>query len=204
MLPLSHLGIGLRLSRPFGRLPLRWLLMGTLLPDLIDKPLYYGAATMTGLRGAELGLLSGTRTFGHTGLLLLALLTGAFIVRAHPARRGRLSALAVGMATHLFLDAVADRLTPPLPGNPDRASTLMAIFYPYYGRFAALPFDGMGEHLRAHLRGFSLSMEGVGLILLTWELWTRERSREILTHWRKRFRNVRGRRHVDPSQPRPR
>jgi hypothetical protein len=38
MLPLAHLGIGSLLGRawPFN-LPFRWLLLGTLLPDLMDK-----------------------------------------------------------------------------------------------------------------------------------------------------------------------
>jgi membrane-bound metal-dependent hydrolase YbcI (DUF457 family) len=185
-------------------LPLRWLLLGTLLPDLIDKPLYYGLKFAIDPSHTVPSIVTGTRTFGHTGLLLVTLLGGALAFGKHPTRRGRFAALAVGMATHLFLDAVADRLTPPLPGYVREPSTLMALLFPYYGRFARIPFEDATAHLRSHLRGFTLSMEVVGLILLSWELWTRERSREILTEWRRRFRSVRDRRSGDPSQPRPR
>ena len=204
MLPLSHLGIGLRLAKPFGRLPVRWVLLGTLLPDLIDKPLYYGLKFALEPAHPALGIITGTRTFGHTGLLLVTLLGWALAFGKHPTRRGRFAALAVGMATHLFLDAVADRLTPPLPGHVREPSTLMALLFPYYGRFATLPFEGATAHLRSHLRGFTLSMEVVGFILLSWELWTRERSREILTEWRRRFRTLRAGRTRDPLHPRER
>jgi membrane-bound metal-dependent hydrolase YbcI (DUF457 family) len=204
MLLFGHLGIGLRLARPFGRLPLRWVLLGTLLPDLIDKPLYYGLSTFTGLRGAELGLISGTRTFGHTGLLILLVLGFSALMRSHPGRSGKTAALAVGMATHLLLDAVSERLGSTGTGLHTESASLLALVYPYFGRFAVLPFSGMREHFLAHLTGVTWITESVGAILLTWELWTRERSREILTDWRKRFRSARGRRHADPSQPRPR
>jgi hypothetical protein len=74
MMIFGHLGIGLRLARPFS-VPPGWLLLGTLLPDLLDKTTYYGLSVALGARGADLGLISGTRTFGHTAafLLLLAL-----------------------------------------------------------------------------------------------------------------------------------
>jgi hypothetical protein len=52
MLPLAHLGIGSNLVRPWWKkLDLRALLFGTLLPDLIDKPLYHVPALLTGLHG---------------------------------------------------------------------------------------------------------------------------------------------------------
>jgi hypothetical protein len=39
----GHLGVGATLVRPWKeRLPFRWVLLGAVLPDLIDKPLYYG------------------------------------------------------------------------------------------------------------------------------------------------------------------
>jgi hypothetical protein len=78
----AHLGIGVRsirwiegLSRKGTRalLPIAPLFLGTLLPDLIDKPLYYGLSWLTGLRGAELGVIAGTRSFGHSWILLLLL-----------------------------------------------------------------------------------------------------------------------------------
>jgi len=97
MFLLGHLGIGSWIAaRRVRAEQLGWLLLGTLLPDLVDKPLYYALVFATGRRGAELGLVTGTRTFGHTLLLLVAL----WLVL--PRRSG--APLALGMLTHLALD----------------------------------------------------------------------------------------------------
>src|SRR6185312_7307809 len=102
MFVLAHLGIGLELARPWRRrLPVKPLLLGTLLPDLIDKPLYYGLAWATGRRGYAIGLISGTRTFGHTVLFAAAIAAYAAARRSKAA-----AAVALGCATHLILDAV--------------------------------------------------------------------------------------------------
>ena len=46
----GHLGAGSRLASPFSKgLPRGLLLLGTLLPDLIDKPLFYGLLFLRGL-----------------------------------------------------------------------------------------------------------------------------------------------------------
>src|SRR4030081_2777887 len=79
---------------------LAWLFCGTLLADLVDKPLYYALVLASGRRGAELGLISGTRTFGHTLLLVVALWL------LLPRRAG--TPLALGMITHLGLDELGD------------------------------------------------------------------------------------------------
>src|SRR4051812_43545813 len=104
MFVFGHLGIGSKLATPWAQgLPRRWLLVGTLLPDLIDKPLYYGLSFATGKSGTDLGLISGTRTFGHTALFLVLLALGSII------RRSRiLAALALGTATHLLIDNFGD------------------------------------------------------------------------------------------------
>src|SRR6267378_7954625 len=102
MFVFGHLGVGSWvIARRVRAEQLAWVLFGTLLADLIDKPLYYALVFATGRRGAELGLVTGTRTFGHTLLLvvLLWLLT--------PRRIG--SPLALGMITHLALDELGDR-----------------------------------------------------------------------------------------------
>lgn len=119
------------------RLPWTWLFLGCVLPDLIDKPLFYG---FLWLRGHPDGFISGTRTFGHTGLflLLLTLLAAVF-------RRRALWAVAAGVLTHLLLDALGEVFITP----PDDAHILIALLFPLYGvRFPVAHFDSLYEHLR--------------------------------------------------------
>jgi inner membrane protein len=84
------------LDRLAGRVDLRVLLIGSLLPDIIDKPvghLFFRATFSNG------------RIFAHTLVFLLLLaFAGLFLYR----RRGRtwLSALAFGTATHLIFDQI--------------------------------------------------------------------------------------------------
>ena len=102
MLPLAHMGIGSKLVNTWSKELPRWaLLAGTLLPDVIDKPLYYILFAITRLNGGHLGLINNSRTVGHTAMFLLALTLLAVT------RRSRvLAALALGVATHLMLDKV--------------------------------------------------------------------------------------------------
>ena len=69
MFVFGHIGIGRALVRPWqARLPAVPLILGMLLPDIIDKPLYYSRIWP---------FIARFRTFGHTGLLLLVLLGAA-------------------------------------------------------------------------------------------------------------------------------
>jgi inner membrane protein len=93
MFVLAHLGIGLGLAWVLagtsrGRIDYRWVLLGAILPDLIDKPL-----------GVALGL--DTRLWGHTFLLLFAVLALSLV----PAMRS-LRLVGFGVATHLLLDEI--------------------------------------------------------------------------------------------------
>ena len=106
MLLLGHLGITVGvaygLERAWRRSP-RWdyrlVLVGAVLPDLIDKPL-----ALAGIWGG--------RAIGHT-LLVFAVLTAVIALLVW---RGRVSpgwwALPLGVAVHLVLDAMW--LTPPV------------------------------------------------------------------------------------------
>src|SRR6267143_6418479 len=128
MFGFGHLGIGSWVAARRVRAgQLAWVLFGTLLADLIDKPLYYSLVLATGRRGAELGLVTGTRTFGHTLLLVVALwlLT--------PRRIG--APLALGMITHLALDELGDVLGMFVPalGTHARPGTISAILFPFLG-----------------------------------------------------------------------
>jgi membrane-bound metal-dependent hydrolase YbcI (DUF457 family) len=162
---LGHLGFGLELAKPFKRdLPVRPLLLGALLPDLIDKPLYYALAAATGRRGAEIGLVSGTRTFGHTMLFLIGL---ALLARRRNSRA--LSAVALGVATHLFLDSLSDAFTRRWDFS------LQALLWPCLGwRFPAYPYYGWQDHVAHVKEPFLLCAEIAGAAILAWE-WRKAR-----------------------------
>lgn len=153
MFVLGHLGIGSRLL--FGlrrRLPAWPLYLGCLLPDLIDKPLFYG------LHGAW-PLLTGTRSFGHTGLFLLALLLGAGLLR-----RPWAWAVAAGVATHLALDIAGELVT---GADPD-SSIWLAVLFPARGvRFPVAHFTTVLEHLSVSAQsGYVLAGELIGGAIL--------------------------------------
>lgn len=156
MFVLGHLGIGSRLL--FGlrrKLPAWPLYFGCLLPDLIDKPLFYGMH----LLHRSWPLIAGTRTFGHTGLFLLALALGAALLR-----RPWATAIAAGVATHLALDIAGELVT----GAEPASSIWLAIFFPAYGvRFPLAHFTTLLEHLSLSAQsGYVLAGELIGGLIL--------------------------------------
>jgi membrane-bound metal-dependent hydrolase YbcI (DUF457 family) len=160
---LGHLGIGSRLL--FGwraRLPALWLYLGCLLPDLVDKPLFYVFGPTA--------VITGTRTFGHTGLFLLFWLALALFLR-----RPWSTAIAAGIATHLALDILSDSFTPMDP----ESSIWLAIFYPAYRHFPVAHFSTMLEHLELNAQNFFvIAGELIGGAILLWSWWrTRRRAR---------------------------
>jgi hypothetical protein len=165
MFVLGHLGIGSWIAaRRVRSEQLGWLLLGTLLPDLIDKPLYYALSLATGRHGRELGLISGTRTFGHT-LLLIAPLWLLL-----PRRAG--TPLALGMLTHLGLDELGDLLGIVFPALHTRSSpgTLHAILFPFLGlQFPGIPYRTALEHLSSLKNLYVVSGEIGGAALLAWQ-----------------------------------
>ncbi len=157
MFVLGHLGIAKKLAarpyRHFSRLDKRVFFVGALLPDLIDKPLYYVPAWLTGRRGAAAGILSGTHLFAHTGLFLLVLGAAALVTRARPLR-----ALAIGVATHLVLDVVGLSLS------------WRALLWPLFGwHFPAYPFTSFSQHLGTILHPITLIGELAGATILWWD-----------------------------------
>ena len=158
----GHLGIGKKLVSPFTKkLPVKWVLIGAVLPDLIDKPLYYGLSWFEGKRGDELGLISGTRTFGHTAILLL----GVTLVAV--ARKSRwAAALALGITSHFLLDGVSDSLQ-ILGQSPGHSELVLALFWPLLGwHFPTVPYRDLGEHLSIWNRPVLVWGEVIGAILL--------------------------------------
>ena len=181
------MGIGSRLASPWKKgLPLAYLLAGTVLPDLLDKTLYYSFSFATGLHGAELGLFSGTRTIGHTGVFLIILTALAFARKSKP-----LAALALGVATHLLLDNITDRVL----GHPgETSSALTALVFPLLGfHFAVIPFKSLAEHLRSFNEPFLWVSEIIGAGLLAWDTWKRRHTSEIVQSLRQAWRGLRKR-----------
>jgi len=182
----GHLGIGSKLAAPFSRkLSLAAVLVGTLLPDLIDKPLYYGAVFMTGRHGSEIGLISCTRTFGHTALFLFALALIAFI------RKSKLfAALTIGVATHLMLDGFQDYWFYRVQNLEGESSLVLAALFPFYKPyFGAMPFTSLYEHLETVGRPFTFGAEIIGLAILGWDYWKKKwRFKQVIRiglPWRK-------------------
>jgi LexA-binding, inner membrane-associated putative hydrolase len=165
---LGHLGIGSWLAaRRVRAEQIAWLLFGAVLPDLIDKPLYYALVVATGRRGADLGLVSGTRTFAHT--LLFAVLLWLVV----PRRIG--TPLFLGIATHLFLDEMGDvaRWFFPALGTHPPPGTISAILFPLLGpHFPVSPFRTALEHVESLDSAWVIAGEVIGAALLAWQ-WRR-------------------------------
>jgi hypothetical protein len=162
---LGHLGIGSFLAaRRIRAEQIAWLLFGAVLSDLIDKPLYYALVVATGRRGAQLGLVSGTRTFGHT--LLFAILVWLVV----PRRIGR--PLFLGISTHLFLDELGDiaRSIAPVLGTYGRPGTISAILFPILGpHFPVSPYQSAFEHVASLQSAWVIAGEVIGATLLVWQ-----------------------------------
>lgn len=154
----GHVGIGRRLAgRWRARLPALPLVVGTLLPDLIDKPLYYARLWP---------FVNSTRTFGHTGLLLVLVLGFAYARRSAAG-----AALGVGIATHLLLDLGMEMFSTEGP-----RSTLVAITWPVMSvYFTAHYVPSMTRHLESLWTGRLVLAEAVGLLLIVSEMWRRRR-----------------------------
>ena len=157
MFAFGHLGLGKRIAaRPYRRFSpaeRRAFFLGALLPDLIDKPLFYIPFWLTGRRGAAAGLLSGTHLFAHTGLFLVALVIAALITRSV-----RLRAVAIGVATHFVLDCVG------------LSMGLGTLLWPIFGwHFPTYPFANLGQHLATVLSPVTLAGELCGAAILLWD-----------------------------------
>ena len=161
----GHLGIGSEIVRPFSRgLPLLWVLVGTLVPDLIDKPIYYGLKWTTGLAGSELFLVHGTRSFGHTGVFTLLLALLAFISRSK-----KLAALSLGSLSHLLLDAFSFYLPHYLQDEGQLGEVFFAIpiLWPLRGwEFPITPYSSLFEQLSQVKSPLTIIFEAFGACIL--------------------------------------
>ena len=159
MFVLGHLGVGRAIIGPLRRaLPFVPFAAGALLPDVIDKSLYYAHLS---------SYVSCTRTFAHTGLFL-----GVAALTAWGVRSRIWTALAVGIATHLLLDGLMDLF------SREPSSAFIALTWPFlHDRFAsydfASPLDQLGQIWRPRI----MLAEAVGLAWLAREYSTSRRSR---------------------------
>jgi hypothetical protein len=160
MFVLGHVGFGRAIIGSRGRaLPLVPLVVGIMLPDIIDKPLYYLHLSP---------FISCTRTFGHTGLFLLLLVTIALIQhRRSPGPSGAGTrarvwiALAAGAATHGVMDGFLDMF------SSGRSSTLIAFAWPFLDtHFFSYPFKTPLDQLWQILKAPVLICEFIGGLLL--------------------------------------
>jgi hypothetical protein len=149
MFPLAHLGIGSAITRlcPV-KLPFRWVLVGTVLPDLIDKPIFFVLS-----RGfPEAGWEAGKRDFAHT-LVFLSLLAAFSRARKSPA----LWAITAGTATHLVLDVISKSTA----GSSTALGSLRVLFWPLAGW--SFPTLSHGMH---GIEIWSFELIGFGLLVL--------------------------------------
>jgi hypothetical protein len=162
MFVFGHIGIGRKLAQPWSRhLPAVPLIVGMLLPDLIDKPLYYARLST---------FFSCTRTIGHTGVLLAAIVLAAAFTRSRA-----LAALALGVATHLALDCFADLFT------NEPSSAWIALTWPVLHReFAYYYIPSIQVHLERLWVTPTVVGESVGLALLGWDAWRARQSKQAL------------------------
>jgi len=147
MLLFAHVGLTLAAARIFTRADLAFVAIGSMLPDIIDKPLgevVYGTPSMG-------------RIFAHT-LLFLLLLAGAAIYT----RDLRLASLCGGVLFHLSLDFMW--------------SSPVILLWPLLGSFPPAPLMDTMSYLQMLLQGLKDPMvllpELVGLayfIYLTME-----------------------------------
>jgi len=166
MFPLGHLGIGRQLvpARLRDQLRFRWLALGCLLPDLIDKPLWL--AQRAGFLPAPLSFLGGTRMVGHTLLAILALALSARLSRS----RG-LGAVALGALTHAATDLAGD-----LAGAPG-TDWRVWLLWPFFGlHFEPASYETVYNHLLTE-RNIYLAGEVLGVALLVGQYVRRTRGR---------------------------
>ena len=159
---LAHLGIGYAMVEAWplarrAKLPKTAILLGTVLPDLIDKPLFFAMTLLLGREHATETMIAGTRSFGHTLLFFLAL---SLIARFRKSKW--LFALSLGTLTHLVLDALSDLLI-----SHWSYFNYQGLLWPAFGwKFPVTPFPSFGAQLAYWTQPVPLISETVGLAAL--------------------------------------
>ena len=159
MYPLGHLGIGVHLipRRLRDGLRWRWLALGCLLPDLIDKPWWLWQVT--------LARPEATRLFGHT-LVFCALLA----VAARLLRSSSLRAIGLGALTHVALDFAGEILAGTAPIWKGW------LLWPLFGW--TFPVEGHAHPPPISETAIYLAGELAGAALLVWDFVQLRRARK--------------------------
>jgi branched-subunit amino acid transport protein AzlD len=153
MFPLAHLGIGSAIARVLPvKLPFGWVLLGTILPDLIDKPIFFLLSRCF----PEAGWEAGKRGFAHTLMFLLLL---AALSRWRKSLI--LWAVTAGTATHLVLDVISKSTE----GGATALGSLRVLFWPFAGW--AFPTLSHGMH---GLEIWAFELIGLGLLGLQFSM----------------------------------
>jgi hypothetical protein len=124
MLLFAHLGLTLLSGRFLRWADLAFLALGSMLPDIIDKPL--------GL--VVYGTPAAGRTYSHTLMFLLVLLALALYLKDV-----RIGSVSIGVAAHLVLDSMWQ--SPSI------------LFWPLLGNFPAAPDLGVFAYAQTLLLG---------------------------------------------------
>jgi inner membrane protein len=150
MLVFAHLGLTLAAAQLFKRRnpDLAMVALGSLLPDMIDKPLGY----------LIFGSPGNGRIIAHTLLFLLCLVALAALSPSH-----RLYSLSGGVSSHLILDSMW--LSPAV------------LFWPLLGSFPLRPPVDIASYLATLIQGLHkpglMVPEVLGLGYLAYFCWSR-------------------------------
>ena len=158
MFVFGHVGFGRTMIGSLRRtLPIAPFVVGALLPDAIDKSLYYSHVS---------SFVSCTRTFAHTGLFVLLL--GAV---AAATRSRAWTAVLLGVVTHVVLDTGMDMF------SHGQSSELIALTWPFlqthfYSRDFSSPLDQLTQIWKPGI----IVTEVIGIALIVREYWTWRKS----------------------------
>ena len=157
MLLFAHLGLTLAAGRLMRWVDLAFLAMGSMLPDIIDKPL-----GLLAFGTAEQG-----RTFGHTLLFLMVLTALAVYLK-----NVRIASISAGVLAHLVLDSMWK--SPAI------------LFWPLLGNFPPVQDLGILDYFQALLYGLRNPMVWVPETLgLSYLIFFAFESRHIIAaRWR--------------------
>ena len=128
---------------------------GAVLPDLIDKPIYYISHDGLKIHGAFADVYAGTRGVAHTFIFL-----GVLALVAATSKNRIWIGIAIGVATHLSLDIINDLIF-------SHSTDLRIFLWPALGwNFPSATFPTLGAHLHFVFEPISLITELTGVILL--------------------------------------
>lgn len=162
MFILGHLGIGRALAKPFSKgFATKWILIGTLFPDICDKPIFYSiryfASQSHSWANRALEFFAGSRGITHTALFLIFLTLTSVLLKSR-----RLGGLCLGIATHLLLDQFS-RIGSPF----DHGGLPKDLLWPFLGYdFPRFPYSSITEQWTFYRNPATLIGEAIGLLFL--------------------------------------